>query len=282
MVNGFSMISRFFHRGIALMLVLLTFGAPAAAQDSLMLTKSDQIILTERIQTFTEEAAELLNYIEGAQTAQIESINRFADIIKNRWKGFMYQEEELISQDDSLMVLVTDYEQTMKLVTDSIASREKALQLHAEFVNSEKFIISQQKNYEKLQEKATLLSLTPKTQEELEAHKTREQLLFAEVQQSYDKAKEAAARDAKLNKRMQRLEEAYIQIKILSGKIQESVYKTPMERAKDYLLSLACLAILLMFVNMLISRIQAYKQVRKAAKDMKKMMEMQNNDIPTI
>ena len=55
-----------------------------------------------------------------------------------------------------------------------------------------------------------------------------------------------------------------------------------MERIKDYLYSFAAVAILLMFVNMIYSKIQAYKQMRKSAEEYKKMLQRNENEFPTI
>lgn len=267
---------------IAFLTILLALALPVPAQDDQVITDEDFAILAERIHSFLDESASLMNYIEGAQGAQMESIHHFSDIIDTKWKGFMLLEQEVLSQDDSLMVLVSEYEQTRQQLTDSIAAREKTLQMYADFLRAEKFLSKHIKEYEKLINKAEIFSLTTKTAPQLEELKLREQMLYAEVQQHYDKAKEAAARDQKLQKRMAKIENEYIQIKTFSAKIQEAVYKPFIERIKDYLLSLACVAIMLMLLNMIIARIQAFKQARKAARDMKKMMESQNNDIPTI
>lgn len=272
----------FFNRSIAILALMLLAWQPLAAQDEDLISDEDFIILSERIASFVDETTGLIDYVESAQQAQLESIHHFADIISTRWKGFMLLEQEVISQDDSLMVLVSYYEQSMKMLTDSIASREKTLLLHSNFVKAEKFIASQKDVYEKMYEKVELLVLTPKTAAQLEEHKTREQLLFAEIQQHYNNAREAVQRDPKLKKRMDALEENYVQIKTLSDKIQEAAYKSLFDRVKEYLLSLACVAILLMFLNIIAVRIKAMKQARKAAMDMKKMMEQQNNEIPTI
>lgn len=284
MVNFSKLINSLLVRGMVMMTVLLAMTVPVAAQeeDEGTITEEDFVILSGHINSFIEETTSLLDYIASAQTAQIESIHHFADIINTRWKGFMLLEQEVLSQDDSLMVLVSDFEQTMKMVTDSISSREKTLQMHADFVIAEKFITKQLSEYESMLKKANQLALIEKTAPQLDELKTREQLVFAKIQESYDKAKQAAERDSKLKKRMDKLEEEYVQLKAYSAKIQECAYKPLIERAKDYLINLACVAVLLMLLNIILTRIKAYKQARKAAKDMKKMMEMQNNDIPTI
>lgn len=281
MINCPAYIKKFCRCSIALVAILLLYCQPMVAQAE-YLSDEDIIILNDKINGFLDETTELMDYIESAQPAQIESIHRFADIINTRWKGFMLLEQENISQDDSLMVLVSDFEKSLKMLTDSISSREKTLELHANFVKAEKFLPQQIKAYEQMNKKANLLSLTPKTAAELEELKVQEQLMFAEIEKHYNNAKAAVERDPKLQKRMDKIEDEYIQLKNTSGEIQKAVYKPLVERVKDYLINLACVAILLMFLNIIATRIKAFKQARKAAKDIKKMMEKQNNDIPTI
>ena len=46
------------------------------------------------------------------------------------------------------------------------------------------------------------------------------------------------------------LSEQYANIQVMSKKIQEMTYKPLIQRLKDYLISLACVAVLLLFVNM--------------------------------
>lgn len=272
-----------FARRVTATVALLLSAMPLSAQgEGQYILSEDGEILAEHIIAFMEETTELMDYIGDAQQAQISSIHRFANIINTRWKGFLQLEQEAISQDDSLMVLVSDFEQSMKMVTDSIAAREQKLQMHANFVNAEKFLSQQQQVYDRLLHKANMLAQTSQTATQLEQHKTHEQIIFANVQQHYNNAKEAALHDAKLQKRMEKIEQAYVKIKTDSETIQAAQYKPFIERAKDYLISAACVTILLMFITMLQARLKAIKQARKAANDMKKLIEKQHNDIPTI
>lgn len=272
-----------FVRWATLLVALQLPSIPTSAQDNgtYHLTEEGEI-LAEHIIEFMEETTELMDYINDAQQAQISSIHRFANIINTRWKGFLQLEQETIAQDDSLLVLVSDFEQSMKMVTDSIVAREHTLQMHANFISAEKYLSQQQQEYGRLLNRANMLAQTPQTAAQLEQHKTHEQITFATVQQHYDNAKEAALHDSKLQKRMEKVEQLYVKIKTDSETIQTTTYKPLIERVKDYLISAACVTILLMFLTMLQARIKSIKQARKAANDMKKLLEQQNNDIPTI
>lgn len=78
------------------------------------------------------------------------------------------------------------------------------------------------------------------------------------------------------------MEEEYIELKGLSEKIQAAEYKPFLDRIKDYLYSFAAVAILLMFINMIQSKVQAYKQMRKSAEEYKKMLQRNDNEYPSI
>ena len=67
-----------------------------------------------------------------------------------------------------------------------------------------------------------------------------------------------------------------------SEKIQKAEYKPFMERIKDYLMSFAAVAIILMFFNMIQAKIQAYKQMRKSAEEYKKMLQGGDDEYPSI
>ena len=85
-----------------------------------------------------------------------------------------------------------------------------------------------------------------------------------------------------LHQRMAEIEQRYIALKANSEKIQSAEYKPLIQRAKDYLLGLAAVAILLMFINMLSSKVQSFMKARESMKKMKEMMNDGNNFYPTI
>ena len=82
--------------------------------------------------------------------------------------------------------------------------------------------------------------------------------------------------------RFQPIEEKYIELKNISEKIQALEYKPWLQRIKDYLYSLAAVAMILLFLNMLQAKLKALKQARENAKKLREMMDKDNNDYPTI
>ena len=71
---------------------------------------------------------------------------------------------------------------------------------------------------------------------------------------------------------------------MISKKIQETAYKPFIQRIKDYLIGFACVAILLLFVNMITTKLKALKVAREQAKKYKEMMQQNGNPggYPTI
>jgi hypothetical protein len=80
---------------------------------------------------------------------------------------------------------------------------------------------------------------------------------------------------------MTAMENKVFELQTVSAKIQEMAYKPFIQRVKDYLMGLACVAILLMGLNLLKSKLAQVKQARDQAKKMKEMMNGQHN-YPTI
>ena len=74
----------------------------------------------------------------------------------------------------------------------------------------------------------------------------------------------------------------YITQGTLSQQIQQLEYKSLMQRAKDYIMSMAAVAIILLFLSFILLRIKSMRDMKKAADEAKKLREQQNSNIPTI
>ena len=117
---------------------------------------------------------------------------------------------------------------------------------------------------------------------QLEQLKGEEQSLFAEVQQQYETAKNLSQEFPVFQPRFQQIEEKYIELKNRSEKIQALEYKPWIERVKDYLYSLAAVAMILMFINMVQAKIKTLKQARENAKKLREALHKEEDDYPTI
>jgi hypothetical protein len=187
-----------------------------------------------------------------------------------------------IASDEILMNITVKYQDNKQLLSDSILSRRHMLESKDVFLEAEHYINKQKEPYQKMLTEAQRLSQLEKLAPMLEKLKVKEQLAIEEIDKHYESARSVAQEFAALQDRMQKLEETYIELKALSDSIQAAEYKPLIERIKDYLLGFAAVAVILMFVNMVQAKIQAYKQLKKSAEDYMKAVRGGDDDIPSI
>lgn len=126
------------------------------------------------------------------------------------------------------------------------------------------------------------MSFIQKLTPQLEKLKAKEQAHFAPIQEAYDKAKTAVTTVPQLKERSELLSESFFAIKSRSEKIQQMQYMPLMQRFKDYLIGLACFAVIFMLFNNLVTKWQAAKQKKEALKKQAEMLKKQQNEYPTI
>ena len=199
----------------------------------------------------------------------------------SRWDAYSQAQQVYIADNDSLLSKLAEVQQMKQMVTDTLASRQLQYDQLSAFAKAEVFIWSQDKIYQKLYKQAVEYSLSGKLAAKLEKVKAAEQAEFADVTKHYEQAKAAADAFPGLKIRMKGIDEKYFQLQTVSTKIQEMAYKPFIQRIKDYLMGLAAVAIVLMFLNMVRSKLKALKVAREQAQKMKDMMNGQHN-YPTI
>lgn len=212
---------------------------------------------------------------------RLESLNTALNSFSVRWNTYSQAQQIYVAENDSLLNLVAQIQQMQQIVTDTLASRQQQYDQLAAFTKAEAYIYSCDSVYRRLYTQAGQLSLLPTTAPQLEKVKAAEQLTFTEVQTAYDQAKAAAALFPGLDLRMKGIEMKYVELKSVSGKIQEMAYKPFIQRIKDYLIGLAAVAILFMFINLFYSKLKMLKQGFDQAKKLKEMVNGQK-DYPTI
>lgn len=206
---------------------------------------------------------------------RINYLNQSYNALDVKWTTY-YQALQLdIAADEELMEEVAKLEQLKQVVKDSLDLRILQVDAVAKFASADKFIISHVDVYKKLYKKAFKLSLLKKFGPMLEKVKAKEQVVFGELQTNFEQAKAASEMVPSLQSRMETLDEQYVIMKSVSEKVQALEYKPWMQRIKDYVMGLAAVAIILMFVNGLWSKFKAYKE--KAA-SLKKYNDMLNNN----
>ena len=212
---------------------------------------------------------------------RIKSLSSALNSFSTRWDTYSAAQQVYIADNDSLLNRVAVIQQMRQVVTDTLALRQQQRDQLVAFSTAERFIWSQDKNYRQLYKKAVQFSVSSKLAAQLEKVKAEEQALTADVNKYFSQAKEAATTFPGLQLRMKAMENKVFELQTVSAKIQGMAYKPFIQRIKDYLMGLACVAILLMGLNLLKSKLAQAKQVRDQARKMKEMMNGQHN-YPTI
>lgn len=255
--------------------------------------------LQDRIEVFLEELNDLQNSytrpfkINREQRLSKTFLKRFSDDVKSnarkfksidiRWNMFYQTEQASIAADEELTSMVDDLNVIKSAVEDSITSRQNIVQAINDFNAAEKFLTEQDTVYKTLGRKGLELSMTSKTAPQLENLKVKEQILFADIQTHYDKAREGAKLFKVSQQDLDNLDNRYASLKNKSAKIQEMAYVPFIQRIKDYLLGVAAVAIIIMFVNMMVSKIKAAKKMKENMKKYQETLQQnRNNDIPSI
>lgn len=212
---------------------------------------------------------------------RLKSLSSAMNSFSTRWDTYSAAQQVYIAENDSLLNHAAVIQQMRQSVADTLALRQQQRDHLVAFSTAEQFIWSQDKNYRQLYQKAVQYSVTSKLAAQLEKVKAAEQALTADVNKYYAQAKEAAAEFPGLQLRMKAMENKVFELQTVSAKIQEMAYKPLIQRVKDYLMGLACVAILLMGLNLLKSKLTMVKQARAQAKKLKSLTNGQHN-YPTI
>ena len=222
--------------------------------------------------TFSDEMPLTMTYVKALKD-KVNTLEQRYNSINIRWTTFTQAMQIDIADDEDLMTTMSNVEQLKQSVIDSITSKKAQCDALQDFASAEVLLAGQDTLYKSLYEQAFKLSLLQKMTPQLEKLKAREQTLFAQLQSSYQKAQQACQVVPALQKRMPALDETFANIQMVSTKIQETAYKPFIQRIKDYLIGLACVAVLLLFINMVTTRIKSIKTARQQAKQYKEMMQ---------
>lgn len=262
--------------------VLLFLGSGIRAQSAGDSVSFDMLELEGKLLLFVDKINAIAADVPYANLKQLEKADKEMAAIDNKWNVFTQAYQLDIASDEKLLDLTTKYQEDKQQLTDTIQSLRQRLESFEAFLTAERYIKGQQEPYHKWLEEARQYSQLEQLAPMLEKLKVKEQLAVAELDRNYETAKSAAQTYAQLQERMKKVEENYIELKSISETIQAAEYKPLIERIKDYLLSFATVAIILMFINMVHAKIQSYKQLRKSAEEYKKAMMGNDEDIPSI
>lgn len=276
---------------------LLLMPLCAAAQDEVDNLEAATADIEMRMLSFEEEVAQLYTVsmvqlkvdaempltepLLDAMSERLKSLNTALNSFNVRWNTYSQAQQVYVAESDSLLELVAKIQQIQQAVTDTLTLKQQQYEQLANFTKAEQVIFSKDSVYRRLYAKAAQFSLVSKLAPQLEKVKASEQLIFTEVQTSYNQAKEAAAVFPGLDLRMQTIEKKFVELKSVSESIQAMAYKPFIQRVKDYLLGLAAVGIIIMFLNLLYTKLKTAKQAYDQAKKLKESM-MGQKDYPTI
>ena len=220
----------------------------------------------------------------SAMEQRMNYLNQSYNTLDVKWNTYYQAQLMDIANDEELMEKVASFEGQKQVVKDSLDAKTQVVEAVMKFVEADKYIISQVSVYKSLYKKAYQLSLLQKLAPQLEKVKAKEQIVFGELQKNYEQAKASTELVPTLSKRMDVLDGQFVIMKSVSEKVQALEYKPFVQRVKDYVLGFAAVAIILLFLNGILTKFNAY---RDKVANLKKYKEMMNNqgqgtNYPTI
>lgn len=260
-----------------------TLCIPSSSQTNGLVGITDDTLHIEvKIHEFLENI-DKLSASDVNSLQDIEVVKKKLSQLQTRWTTYYQAKQAIIADNDSLLNLVTEYQQKQQGLSDSLNMYKAETEKVVQFNKDVNFIKGKEKEYDIMASTAEKLALVEKSAPLLDKLKNKEQVLMAEIDQRYQAASETAQNNPTLKKSMEELTNVYLEIKSNSEKIQAAEFKPFFERIKDYLLGFAAVAIILMFFNVVQSKIGAVKKLREQQKKMKDLFP-QNNDpnTPTI
>ena len=217
------------------------------------------------------------------QDYRLRTLERNLKSLDVRWNSYYAVTQWEISQDEGLMGVVDRFLQLKQEASDSLAVRCLMLQSLQDYIDAKAYMAGLDSTYNRMGKKAFELSLTARGAPLLEKSKKKEALLFATVQEKFYKAREAGRYHLLSNAAMEELEDLYVSLKSKSDTIQAMKYQPLISRIKDYLIGGAALAVLLMFLNMVRSKIKTARQLKENMKKYKDTLKRNGQDeYPTI
>lgn len=265
----------------------------AAASDQALSpdTEALQLEIAARISQFSDELNQLLavgkvnltvdsemgvsKSVVTAMEQRMQTLNLTYNQIDVKWNTYYQAQQMDIANSEDLMNMVAKIEELKQTVKDTLDVKTQVVEAVANFAAADEFIIKQVGVYKNLYSKAYKLSLVKQLGPKLEKVKAKEQILFSELQTNYSQAKSACELVPSLSKRMEILDGQYVVMKSVSEKVQALEYKPFIQRVKDYVLGLACVAVILLFLNGMMAKFKAY---REKVASMKKYTEMMKNN----
>lgn len=260
----------------------LRMQAEIRAQLNKLTTELTQMADDEKRQLRLSEKDLRSPYYIRTLNEKVQSMTRRMQAFDVRWEAFNASNLTFIADDEALMEQMTQAQLLKQAVADTLVSQQNRYEAIKDFMDAEQYIATQDSLYDKLYKQVFAMSFVQKMAPQLEKLKAQEQLQITEIQARYDKAKAAADLVPQLGKRAEVVNEQFYGIKAKSDKIQQMKYEPLIQRIKDYLMGIAYVAVILIFINMIVSKWQAAKKAKETAVKQMEMFKKEQNDYPTI
>lgn len=253
-----------------------------AADNDSFSRQQETLAVEAWINTYADNLSMLSGEIALASESRLKELDARLKQMSAKFEFYCQSKQDYIAADDSLMELMARYNERHQQTADSVNIQIRRLELARAFDSAEHYLATQDTVYPQLQRRSLLLSQTAKTAPLLEKLKEQEAVRFAEVDKQIQLARESITLNPSLKTRLNRLEEVYISIQKQSAQIQAAEFKPIVQRIKEHLMEIAAVGIILMFFNMVVTKIQAAKKMRESAKKMQEMLKKTNSDYPQI
>jgi hypothetical protein len=255
-----------------------------AARISQFSSELNQLLAVGKVNLTVDSEMGVSKSVVSAMEQRMQSLNQTYNQIDVKWNTYYQAQQMDIANSEDLMDKVAKIEELKQTVKDTLDAKTQVVEAVANFAAADQFIISQVDVYKNLYSKAFKLSLVQQLAPKLEKVKAKEQILFSELQTNYNQAKAACELVPSLSKRLEVLDEQYVIMKSVSEKVQALEYQPFIQRVKDYVLGLACVAVILLFLNGMLTKFKAYREKVASLKKYNEMLKNNGKDTtyPTI
>lgn len=246
-------------------------------------TEPDIIEVVGIIQNFMDETDLVLSHITEANKEDAVLCKQQFYKLNLKWTKYYFSIENLALEYDEVLNLVVQLDDKIKELEELINKRFLFFKQEETFRKEQIELHNYLKEYEDMEKTALALSLTKEGEDKLKKLKAKEEILFGDVSSKFMNMKSILneypeIEDAKENE----MEQLYANISVKSQTIRSAEYKPFVERIKVYLYSLAAVSLILMFVNMIQTKISAAKALKENAKVLENLQKRNSNEYPTI
>lgn len=221
--------------------------------------------------------------LERANTRVVlQKVNKDLAIQDLRFDAYYSTHLGEFADDAAIMAAVASYNETRTALDEVLAVKTAYVDAIEAVAGAKACLDEADSIYAKYVKKAKRYSMVKQSAKLLENVKAKEKMTFAKVQKKYDAAVSAAGDIPELEDEVALIEEKFSAISVNSELVQSMKFKPLVERVKDWLMSFAAVAILLMFANMMQARISAIKKEKENLKKIQEALNKNDQDIPSI